>query len=193
MATKTKEILSDKELARLQEAAKQGCDPWVGARNAAWLEINYRCTLRISESLDLKVLDYSPEHEVLIIRKGKGDKARKVAVGDKVRPCIEQWLEIRRQRVTDDNKPIFCTRTGGRLSRENMAHQMVKWAEKARVYKRVHPHQLRYSGASAMLRNGAPISHIQGQLGHSKPIVTMAYLLDVDPHQRVQDHKKWEP
>lgn len=188
-----KEVLSNEELELLKEIAQQGFDPWVAKRNAALLEVNYRCTLRISESLDLRPGDYSSHDKVLLIRNGKGGKVRRVAIGEKARVALVEWLTIRDQKRFGRDKPIFCSRRGTRLDRNELGKNMKRWAEEAGIEKRVHSHQLRYSGASGMLRKGASLSHIQGQLGHSNPQTTLVYLLQVDPFQRVQDQEKWEP
>ena len=191
--TMIKEILSPAELERLKIAAGDRRDAFLAKRDTAWLTLNYVCTLRISESLDLKPTDYSPEDRVILVRRGKGNKARKVAIGEKGRAVLDQWLKDRAEAGLSDDAPIFCTKNGTRLERTTLNKQLNKWKRKARILKRVHPHQLRYSGASQMLRKGANISHIQGQLGHSTPLITMHYLLDVDPQQRAQDQEKWEP
>lgn len=190
MTERIKEVLSEDELTRLERFSAE-CTPWVAARMKAWLEFTYCCTLRISESLDLTPRDYDKKNGIILIRKGKGGKHRKVAIGPRASQALDNWLKIRGN--IGDNKPIFCTEEGNRLHRVNVYNQMRKIARRAHVDKRVHPHQLRYSGASTMLRKGANIAHIQGQLGHHKPSTTMIYLLDVDPMQRVEDQKRWEP
>lgn len=188
-----KEVLSPAELERLRAAAGNRKDQFLAKRDQTWLTLNYVCTLRISESLNLRPADYSPEDKVILVRKGKGGKNRKVAIGEKGRIALDQWLKDRTEAGLPEDAPIFCTKEGKQLERTTLNKQLNKWKRKARILKRVHPHQLRYSGASQMLRKGANISHIQGQLGHSTPLITMHYLLDVDPQQRAQDQEKWEP
>lgn len=42
-----------------------------------------------------------------------------------------------------------------------------RWAKKAGIEKRVHPHRLRHSHAAELANEGTPLHVIQQQLGHS--------------------------
>jgi len=58
----------------------------------------------------------------------------------------------------------------------NELHYLIRhYTEKAGIEKRITCHSLRASMATAMLKNGAGIIHLQKILGHSKPESTQIY------------------
>jgi integrase len=52
---------------------------------------------------------------------------------------------------------------------------------KAGLAKRVHPHGLRHSYASALVREGVPLNVISKALGHSSSAITSRYLDYIAP------------
>lgn len=74
-ATNIKGILTKKEVAKLYGAT---AETPLGIRDRALLALYYGCGLRKSEGLSLNIEDILLEKELVLVRKGKGYKARYV-------------------------------------------------------------------------------------------------------------------
>ena len=59
-------------------------------------------------------------------------------------------------------------------------------AVRAGLERRVHPHALRHSLATALAHEGKPLPAITAQLGHSSTAVTDRYLAKIAPADLVQ-------
>lgn len=183
-----REVLKVKEIGKLLDAFP---DTWTGHRNKTLFTIQYRCVLRISEALSLIPADYDEEEGTLRVRRGKGGRPRIVHVPEDARQALTDWLRERGDKGA--RTPIFCSRSGKKLDKCNINKTLKATADYAGIYKRVHTHQMRYSGASNMFRNGVRLDLIQGQLGHRKVSTTSIYLLELDPSERIKELEtiKW--
>lgn len=173
------EILSDDEVALLAKQCSRRAP--TGLRNIALIYTLYRCQLRISEALSLKPTDLDVIRGQLNVRRGKGSKQRFVAIDHGTVAHIHAWFAVRGQ---SGHKPMFCTLAGQPLKSAYVRALLPRLAQKAGIHKRVHPHGLRHSGASALLDRGAALSDIQGQLGHASPSTTDRYLHQLNPAGR---------
>ena len=110
---------------------------------------------------------------------GKGRKHRAVPLTGPVINLLRLWLAERAGRPGD---PLFCTRTGRRLSRDAVALRVRTHAETATercpslAGKRIHPHVLRHSCAMTLLQAGVDTSVIALWLGHAGVRSTDPYL-----------------
>lgn len=148
--------------------------------------------LRISElvGLDRGDLYRTGGDEVLRVR-GKGGLHREVYLPAPVRTALAEYLAERdrvsgdalpapRGRTRGDGTPMIATRTGGRCSRVDLGAQLRRIAERAGpeldgVADRVHPHALRHAYVTIALENGAPIQHVQADVGHASIATTQHY------------------
>ena len=137
------------------------------------VEILAGTVMRISEALALDVTTIKwREHEARII--GKGGRERAIYFSERAMRWMRRYLEHR-----TDRKPalLVSPRTGQRLQRYE-AQRMCRIATKrCRLPKRVTLHVLRHTFATTLLRNGCPIGHIQGLLGHERLETTCRYYL----------------
>jgi integrase/recombinase XerD len=185
MSVYVREVLTVKEIALIMGSFP---DTFAGRRNRAMTLVQFRCMLRVSELLSLIPSDYNVNAHTIRVRRGKGNKSRIVHVPADAREALDAWMAERGS--IGGKKPIFCTENGDGLHRCNVNKVLKHTAELAGIDKRVHTHQMRYSGASMLFRAGANLSLVQGQLGHSKVSTTSQYLLDVDPSERVDALEK---
>lgn len=120
--------------------------------------------LRASELCDLTIRDYDQRRGRLHVRHGKGDKSRFVPLGSTSRSAIDDYLRTRRGSKPID--PLFATRTGTHLDRNNLGNLLEKIGQAAGVY-RCNPHKFRHTMAINFLRNGGNVLLLQELLGHA--------------------------
>lgn len=71
---------------------------------------------------------------------------------------------------------------GQHLSRNSIEEIVRKYATLARINKKVSPHTLRHSFATALIRKGADIRAVQTLLGHASITTTQIYTHVDDKH-----------
>jgi len=168
------DVLDAEDVARIL-AAPDGDDP-VAIRDAAILELLYACGLRVSEltGLDLDRLNLA-ELQVRVI--GKGNKERRVPMGEAARERIHRYLNGPRQAWTA-GKPTpaaFVNQRGTRLTREAVWRLVRRWTRAAGVSGHVTPHTFRHSFATHLLEGGADLRVVQTLLGHASISTTQLY------------------
>jgi integrase/recombinase XerD len=141
-----------------------------GMRDRAMLELLYSSGLRASELFALN-LDDIYGHQVLI-RRGKGDKARRLPINDSAYYWTALYLTKFR-----GNKPgiLFQTLRGRPIRYQVLCTIVSHYARKAGV-QNVTTHILRHACATHMIENGADISMIKELLGHSSLLSTQRYV-----------------
>nr|WP_283246455.1 DUF3435 domain-containing protein [Paenibacillus sp. Marseille-Q4541] len=70
---------------------------------------------------------------------------------------------------------VFLSNYGDRLTPNHFRHQLKKYAKRAGITKRIHPHLLRHTGATLFLEEGGSERHLQIILGHSDGRMTAHY------------------
>ncbi len=147
-------------------------------RDRAMLELAYSCGLRCEEiiSLDLDSLEFDDERIRII---GKGDKMRIVPVGEPAQRQVARYLETGRHQLVSRNggeeRALFVSRTGRRLSSSDVRRRLQKWVRTAALAGGISPHTLRHSFATHLLEGGAGLRQIQELLGHESVSTTQIY------------------
>jgi integrase/recombinase XerD len=147
-----------------------------GIRDRAILELLYACGLRVSEltGLDTDRLDL-PGLQVRVI--GKGNRERRVPMGEEARERLQRYLSGPRATWTagHPSAAVFVSQRGARLRRESMWRLVRRWAAAAGVDVRVTPHTFRHSFATHLLEGGADLRVVQTLLGHASISTTQLY------------------
>jgi integrase/recombinase XerD len=168
------DVLSTDQVAAILDAPSAG-DP-VGIRDRAILELLYACGLRVSEltGLDTDRLDL-PGLQVRVI--GKGNRERRVPMGEEARERIHRYLAGPRAAWTAGHPAaaVFVSQRGARLARESVWRLVRRWAADAGVEARVTPHTFRHSFATHLLEGGADLRVVQTLLGHASISTTQLY------------------
>ena len=170
-------FLTATEIAAL--LAAPDLNRWEGRRDRAMMLLAVQTGLRVSELIGLNCADVTLGDGANVACEGKGRKHRAVPLTGPVIKIIRGWLTERAGRPGD---PLFCTRTGRRLSRDAVAQRIhTHTATAARrcpslAGKRVHPHVLRHSCAMTLLQAGVDTSVIALWLGHAGVRSTDPYL-----------------
>jgi integrase/recombinase XerC/integrase/recombinase XerD len=145
-------------------------------RDRALFELAYSCGLRAEEivSLDLDALDFEAE---TVRVTGKGHKTRVVPVGEPAQRALRRYLAGARRALEPraDERALFLSRRGRRLSPSDIRRRLDKWVREAAVAGRVSPHTLRHSFATHLLEGGADLRSIQDLLGHASISTTQVY------------------
>ncbi|MEO5986145.1 MAG: site-specific tyrosine recombinase [Candidatus Limnocylindria bacterium] len=148
----------------------------IGIRDRAILELLYGCGLRVSElvGLDTDRVDLAGQ-QVRVI--GKGNKERRVPMGDEARERLHRYRSGPRAEWTAGRPTpaVFVGRRGHRLSREAVWALVKRWADAAGVTQRVTPHTFRHSFATHLLEGGADLRVVQALLGHASISTTQLY------------------
>lgn len=175
------------EVSRLLE---QPARDLLGHRDRAILETLYGCGLRISELVALDVDDVDLDNRLLLVRSGKGSKARKVPIGRAATRALQAYLTTtrpelaRRSSAAAARGALILNARGGRLSRQGCWKILKEYARAVGLEARVSPHTLRHSFATHMLDGGADIRVVQELLGHASLATTQVYTLVSDARLR---------
>lgn len=142
-------------------------------RDYAILMLFLSCGIRRSELVGLNLSDV---HEDRIRVVGKGNKERIVYFGTPCRQALDAYLEERNKKVLTDNRALFGSRDGNRIS-VSAVHRLVK---KALLTAGLDPqqfsaHKLRHTAATLMLSNGVDVKTLQEVLGHENLNTTQIY------------------
>ena len=168
------DVLEPDDVVRILDAPP--ADDEIGIRDRAILELLYACGLRVSElvGLDTDRVDL-PNAQVRVI--GKGNKERRVPMGEEARERLHRYRSGPRQAWTA-GKPtpaVFVNTRGKRMSRESVWRLVKRWTEASGVAERVTPHTFRHSFATHLLEGGADLRVVQALLGHASISTTQLY------------------
>ena len=146
------------------------------SRNALIILMFLTTGLRLSELIAIDRDHFSDNYSSLRVR-GKGDKDRIVPIIEIVREKILNYLgAISRQNICIfDEKALFLTQKGKRISRTTLYRVIHSELEAYGVQGRKSPHVLRHTFATHLLDGGADIREIQMLLGHSSLAATQRY------------------
>lgn len=174
------------ELAALLDACERGEDPRKarrrqsnavsGVRDAALLAVLYIGGLRRSEAAALRLEHFDRDEGALVVR-GKGNKERKVYLGETAAEVVQNWITLR----GDDPGPLFHpVRKSGAIYKDKgvtdgaIYKALQKRALQAGV-KSFSPHDLRRTFVGDLLDRGADIVTVQQLAGHASVTTTARY------------------
>jgi integrase/recombinase XerD len=184
-------ILSTRDVKKLIEAPDTHTNR--GYRNRIIIEILYDTAIRRSELAEIKINDLDLNAGFIRIQ-GKGDKDRVVPLSERVRELMRNYLlAIRPCLIHDDDDGYLLLNRWGKKMDPNAVWAVVKRCTYlASLRKNVSTHTLRHTCATHMLKNGAPVRHLQEMLGHESLESTQLYT-----HVTINDlkeiHRKYHP
>ena len=142
-------------------------------RDYAILMLFLNCGIRRSELVGLNLTDVY-EDRIRVV--GKGNKERIVYFGSACRKALDDYLAERNKKVLSDNRALFGSRDGNRIS-VTAVHRLVKKHLLAAGLdaNQLSAHKLRHTAATLMLSNGVDVKTVQEVLGHENLNTTQIY------------------
>jgi integrase/recombinase XerD len=154
--------LTEEEMHRLLGVVKDS------PRDSAIIHVLAFCGLRVGELCHLLLEDLEFERNILHVRNGKGDKDREVVLEDRTRAALDRYL-TERTLAGASSARLFPV---GPVTVERIVRRA---AQTAAIPRRVTPHMLRHTLATALLSRGCDIRYIQKLLGHASVATTQIY------------------
>ena len=147
-----------------------------GLRDRAMLETLYAAGLRVSELVDLRMVQVDFDAGLCQVL-GKGNKERLVPLGGEAL----EWLAAYRERGRPDllgsrqSDWLFVSRRGAALTRQGFWWNLRNLARRAGIDAPLSPHTLRHAFATHLLNHGADLRSLQMMLGHASLSTTQIY------------------
>lgn len=152
-------------------------------RHLAILALLYDTGCRVQELADLTIGSLRIQCKPYSIKiYGKGRKIRIAPVSEHIVDILTKYLGCYKIDMNHSNKnPLFCNRTGSKLTRAGITYILKKYAVMARISNpNLIPeitscHQLRHSRAMHLLQSGINLVWIRDLLGHASIQTTEVY------------------
>jgi site-specific recombinase XerD len=149
-----------------------------GLRNYCIFRLMADCGLREAEVASLGVRDVNTETGEVMVRRGKGGKDRKLWANPELCDWLRQWNQLYPVRGRffiglKHNK-------GGKLSGTTIRRQFYTIRDRVGLPGCFHPHTLRHTFATDLLRDTRNLRLVQKALGHSQITTTEVYTHIVD-------------
>jgi integrase/recombinase XerD len=185
------DVLSPQDMNRLL-AQPDLSDP-ASLRDAAILELMYAAGLRVSELVNLTMNSINWQAGYVIVM-GKGRKERIVPVGRTSYDLLMRYVEEGRNGLIKGKSTnfLFLNRSGRLFSRQGLWKLVKKYARRADLDDKVHPHTFRHTFATHLLEGGADLRAVQVMLGHADISTTQIYT-HVTRERLKAVHKKYHP
>lgn len=159
----------------LEESSRllQSVDGPNAKRDYAILMIFLSCGIRRSELVGLNITDIYDDRIRVV---GKGNKERIVYMGSNCKQAIDDYLIERNKIELTDNRALFGSRNGNRIS-VTAVHRLVKkhLLDAGLDATQFSAHKLRHTAATLMLSGGVDVKTVQEVLGHEHLNTTEIY------------------
>ena len=165
---RSREYLTDAEVAKLTEAAKGNR---YAHRDATMILIAYRHGLRVSELVELRWDQIDFNTATLAVRRAKrGSPSTHPILGDELRALR------RLQREQEPKSPfVFTSERGSPFTTAGFARMVERASEGAGLDFKAHPHMLRHATGYALANKGHDTRALQAYLGHRNIQHTVRY------------------
>tara|TARA_B100000886_G_scaffold53070_1_gene32633 strand:- start:1442 stop:2350 length:909 start_codon:yes stop_codon:yes gene_type:complete len=179
LAKKLPTVLSVEEIKKIFNQSENTDNELLGLRDRCIIELLYSCGLRVSELCELKINNIQFDSNVIRFF-GKGNKERIIPLTFYAKEWMEKYLYQSRQilsnRKSSEQKYVFLSNNGKRLTRAAIWQSIKKYVNAAGITKTVSPHTFRHSFATHLVDGGANLIEIQKLLGHSDISTTEIYV-----------------
>ena len=166
-------FVKESQMDNLLDEANWGVS-YEDLRNRMILMVFYETGVRLSELVGLNDNSISwPEKVLRVI--GKRNKERVVPLWDKLLRELTDYVSVRDCCVERRSNALFLTRDGERAKPAQVRFMVERNLRKFCTLKKVTPHVLRHTFATAMLNHGADLESVKRLLGHESLTTTEVY------------------
>jgi integrase/recombinase XerC len=161
-----------KQLLKLPELSS-----FAGLRDSVVLKLFYATGVRISEAVQLKVIDIQLWDGTLRVH-GKRDKTRILPLGRHMTNILQDYLRLRESVAAQNPQAhdfVLLSDEGKPYSRQQLARVIRSYLLRVADKHKAHPHALRHSFATHLLDEGADILSVKELLGHASLSTTQIY------------------
>lgn len=168
-------VVEKDKLTNLLESLESTQESFEELRDFMILELLFGTGIRLSELLQIKILDidfYNKKIRIL----GKRNKERFVPIHATLIVEIKKYLEKKKQENLQNISPYLVVTKEGKQAYPKLIYRVVnKWLSMITSQKKKSPHILRHSFATTLLDNGADLNAIKELLGHAGLSATQVY------------------
>ncbi len=152
---------------------------YFGFRNKVIIKVLYATGLRVSELVNLKLENINIKQEYLDII-GKGDKERYIPIAKNVLNDLLKYISEYRSVNKIDYKSkdyvFLSSKFGKKLTRQFINKMLNDVALQSGIKKKIHPHTIRHSFATELIRAGASLVAVKEMMGHKSLRSTEIYI-----------------
>jgi integrase/recombinase XerD len=171
-------------------------DTLKGKRDRAMLEVLYATGIRVSELVNLLLVDINLPLSYVTCQ--DNNSIRVIPLNKTACFYLKQYIEEVRLEILKEpfdalqNEPLFLNLNGEKMTRQGFWKIVKAYGIKACNGKTITPHMLRHSFACHLVQNGADLRSLQEMLGHKSILSTQLYTKMNE--QRLNDvYKKAHP
>lgn len=167
------QFLKESEVDVMLDSPEWG-DDFESVRARAILMTFYETGIRLSEltGLDDSSIDWADRSLKVL---GKRDKQRIIPFGEELHDEILRYTGVRDGQTARADDALFVTRRGERMSRGQVRGVVRKYLSRYCTLKKLSPHVLRHTFATAMLNHDAGLESVRKLLGHESLSTTEIY------------------
>ncbi len=166
-------FLKESEMDSLLDDCTWG-DTYKDVRDKAIVTTFYETGIRVSEltGLDDCMVDLI---NCQLKVTGKGNKQRVVPFGKELAETLRRYVDVRDAQKSRLSEAFFLSDKGKRMERHQVRILVMNRLQAVSTQKKLSPHVLRHTFATAMLNNGASIESVRRLLGHASASTTEIY------------------
>ena len=172
------DYLGEAEERALRKALKARTDVKSQPRDRALFCLLLDTGLRVAEAAGLRVGDVELDEKCIRVV-AKGGKLRTRFLPVETRDLLKPL--VARQPA---DAPLFRTTTGQAICDRHIRRLLDQWAARAGITRPVHPHLLRHTFATSLLRKTGNLRLVQLALDHESPKTTAVYAHVADEELR---------
>ena len=166
-------FLKESEMNRLLDDLPWGTS-FKEVRDKAIITTFYETGIRLSELTGLNDVDIDSDNHQLKVT-GKGNKQRVVPYGEELARTLRDYMACRDREVIRHCDAVFVSSKGKRMTSGEVRLLVKDKLSLVSSQKKLSPHVLRHTFATAMLNNGASIESVRRLLGHASASTTEVY------------------
>ncbi len=169
---KLPKVLSQAEVKKILSCTKN-------LKHRAILSLIYSAGLRVSELLNLKIIDIDSDRMMIRIEDSKNNRDREVMLSERLLVLLRKYFRAFQPKVY-----LFEGQTGGKYSARSVQAILKQSLKRAGIKKPVTVHTLRHSFATHLIENGTDVRIVQELLGHKNIKTTQIYTHITDQTKR---------